>query len=327
LALLRRATYGYRWAADGDWWYSETSNQLGAAPTVMYYRRKVLLALIEAFGGRLKRTDCQKLLFLFCQVSGKNHYDFFPYQFGAFSFTAHYDKSRLAELGYLHAEDDFHLCAKQSYLDELHVQDRIVLRSLAVQLRKTRGKELIRKTYQEYPHFACRSRIVNELLKDPEIDQLQDCWNRDTTPCLFTLGYERLTVDAYLNTLVTNNIKVVVDVRNNPHSMKYGFSKKTLSKYVESAGMKYSHIPELGIPSALRKDIKTPSSYRKLFDLYESEIIPKQQAAIERLGAILAEHKRIALTCFEANPLFCHRHIIVDFMRQDKSFRTSVIHL
>jgi hypothetical protein len=45
----------------------------------MFYRRKILLALLEAFGGSLKRTDCQKLLFLFCQRRGKNYYDFFPY--------------------------------------------------------------------------------------------------------------------------------------------------------------------------------------------------------------------------------------------------------
>ena len=29
----------------------------------MYYRRKVLLALLEVFGGSLKNTDCEKLLF------------------------------------------------------------------------------------------------------------------------------------------------------------------------------------------------------------------------------------------------------------------------
>jgi hypothetical protein len=29
----------------------------------MYYRRKVLLALVEVFGGSLKNMDCEKLLF------------------------------------------------------------------------------------------------------------------------------------------------------------------------------------------------------------------------------------------------------------------------
>ena len=32
---------------------------------MMYYRRKLLLALIEVFDGNLKSTDCEKLLFNF----------------------------------------------------------------------------------------------------------------------------------------------------------------------------------------------------------------------------------------------------------------------
>jgi hypothetical protein len=56
----------------------------------MYYRRKILLALIEVFGGSLQSTDCEKLLFNFCQQTGKNHYDFFPYKYGPFSFLSYY---------------------------------------------------------------------------------------------------------------------------------------------------------------------------------------------------------------------------------------------
>src|SRR3989304_7086803 len=55
----------------------------------MYYRRKILLALIEVFGGSLQSTDCEKLLFNFCQKTGKNHYYFFPYKYGPFSFLSY----------------------------------------------------------------------------------------------------------------------------------------------------------------------------------------------------------------------------------------------
>lgn len=46
----------------------------------MCYRRKIILALIEVFGGSLPSTDCEKLLFTFCQQTCKNRYDFFPYK-------------------------------------------------------------------------------------------------------------------------------------------------------------------------------------------------------------------------------------------------------
>ena len=62
---------------------------------MMYYRRKLLLALLEVFDGNLNNTDCEKLLFNFCKVTGSNHYDFFPYRFGPFSFVSYYDKRRL----------------------------------------------------------------------------------------------------------------------------------------------------------------------------------------------------------------------------------------
>ena len=37
-----------------------------------------------------------------------------------------------------------------------------------------------------------------------------------------------------LNKLIANNIMAVVDVRNNPQSMKYGFSKKSFKQYILS---------------------------------------------------------------------------------------------
>ncbi len=52
----------------------------------MYYRRKLELALIQAFGGELSKTDFQKLLFLLTQKQEKPDYDFVPYKYGCFLF-------------------------------------------------------------------------------------------------------------------------------------------------------------------------------------------------------------------------------------------------
>jgi len=293
----------------------------------MYYRRKLLLALIEVFGGNLKRTDCQKLLFIFCQTMGKNHYDFFPYHYGAFSFIAYYDKRRLSELGLLKSTNDFQLSTSHSFLKEIETNDRLALQALHSQIGYLRGKKLIKKTYLEYPHFAARSKIVSGSFTTDEIKQLQIAWNTDTQPCLFTIGYEGLSIDAFLNKLITNNIAAVVDVRNNPQSMKYGFSKKSLGQYIENAGMNYIHIPELGIPSVMRKGLGTSLSHRSLFVTYKTELLPKQDDSIKRLKKLITENTRIALVCFEANHQFCHRHTLVEYLHNDKSFKTSVINL
>lgn len=57
----------------------------------MYYRRKVILALLESFGGDLEKISFQKLLFLFTRNQEKPAFDFVPYKQGCFSFQSYAD--------------------------------------------------------------------------------------------------------------------------------------------------------------------------------------------------------------------------------------------
>ena len=293
----------------------------------MFYRRKILLALLEAFDGSLKRTDCQKLLFLFCQRRGKNYYDFFPYKYGSFSFVLHQDKNRLTDLGILVEQDIFQLKEGVSFTKDISAQDYQVLEALIKEIGTLRGEKLIRKVYLEFPYFASRSNIVSKVLDQDDHEQISRGWNTDSSPCLFSIGYEGLSIDAYLNVLLSNNISVLIDVRKNPISMKYGFSKSKFADYLQKVGVLYFHFPELGIPSYLRQNLKTPAAYRKLFDLYSSYILPEQSIAIEKIKSILSEYKRVAITCFEADYRFCHRHKIIEYLSSNPDFDTSIVHL
>lgn len=283
--------------------------------------------MIEVFGGGLKNTDCEKLLFNFSQQTGKNHYDFFPYQYGPFSFISYYDKRRLVELGLLKSTDDFQLDRKHSYLNELTLADKAALLKFKLSIGNLRGDKLLKKTYRKFPKFAARSKIAERLFDPDELNQIKFAWNTDAKPLVFTIGYEGLTIDAFLNKLIANNITVVVDVRNNPQSMKYGFSKKSFKQFVESAGMKYIHIPELGIPSAMRKRLGESVSHTTLFQKYENELLPKQEAEIRQLIDLTNQNERIALVCFEADHHFCHRQTLVEHLQKNKSFKRAVIHL
>ncbi len=293
----------------------------------MYYRRKILLALIEVFDGSLKRTDCEKLLFNFCQHTGKNYYDFFPYQYGPFSFMSYYDKRRLTDLGLLKSTDDFETSTKHSYLNELLPADKVTLLNFKQSIGDLRGEKLVKKTYREFPQFTSRSKIVKRLFDVDEVKQLQSFWKKDSKPVVFTIGYEGLTIDSFLNKLIANNITIVVDVRNNPQSMKYGFSKKSFKQYIESAGMKYSHIPELGIPSAMRKGLGESISHTVLFQKYEKELLPKQEDEIKQLLNLTNQSERVALVCFEANHHYCHRHTLVEHLQKSSAFKRTVINL
>ncbi len=68
---------------------------------MLYYRRKILLALIEAFDGHLTAKQLQKYLFLFTRKQAEKAFDFIPYYYGCFSFQANQDIMTLAKLGYL----------------------------------------------------------------------------------------------------------------------------------------------------------------------------------------------------------------------------------
>jgi len=77
---------------------------------MLIYRQKVLLALLDAFGGKEATTDFQKYLFLYTTMCEKDKsYDFVPYKYGCFSFQASVDRLKLVEKGYLKNVDGWEL--------------------------------------------------------------------------------------------------------------------------------------------------------------------------------------------------------------------------
>ncbi len=191
----------------------------------MYYRRKVLLALTEVFGGSLPSSDCEKLLFTFCQQTGKIHYDFFPLQIRTIQFSL-----------VLRQADDFQtrhnpstlLRASTLLLERAHPSGQNRFAEIQISNRGFARCKLVRNIYRDFPQYTSRSKIAGRHFSADEINQLQFAWSTDTKPAVFSIGYEGLTIDSFLNKLIANNIIVVVDVRNNPQSMKYEFSKKSL---------------------------------------------------------------------------------------------------
>ena len=65
----------------------------------MYYRRKILLSLLENFDGQLNKTSLQKLLFIYTRWQEKKAFDFVPYKYGCYSFQAIQDLKTLGKYG------------------------------------------------------------------------------------------------------------------------------------------------------------------------------------------------------------------------------------
>lgn len=293
----------------------------------MFYRQKILLALIEAFGSRLNSRDLQKYLFLFTQKCQKEtSYDFVPYKYGCFSFQSYADRRNLTESGHLVAADDWVLSDK-GHLDSLKKGDAQKIVNFQKYYAKTSGDDLIREVYNKYPYYAINSEIAGRLLSPQELKKVKEHRPDNDEHCFFTIGYEGESFENYLNRLIQNNVKLLCDVRRNPFSRKYGFSKKTLSEALKRLGIEYLHMPELGIVSEKRQELNSQEDYDRLFNEYERTTLKENKQALEKLLGLLKEKRRIAITCFEAEPCQCHRGRVAKAASKMPGWNYPVEHL
>lgn len=277
----------------------------------MYYRRKYLLALIQEFGGRLDNLNLQKLLFLATRRQEKKAFDFVPYKYGCFSFQANQDLSTMTKYGHVERKDHTWICVdNENYKSLLKKEDAATLSWAYNTYSNCQSEDLILETYRNYPFFATKSKIAKNILTSEELDKVNAQKRISNEPMFFTIGYEGISLEKYLNKLIINDVKLLVDVRKNSFSMKYGFSKSQLQNACEGIGVMYIHIPQLGIESQERKELNSMLDYKNLFESYKSTTLKENQEYLHQLKELCAEHVRVAITCFEKEVCMCHRSVV-----------------
>ncbi|MEW6302673.1 MAG: DUF488 family protein [Verrucomicrobiota bacterium] len=298
---------------------------------MLFERQRRLLALLDAHGGELGNLDFQKLLFLFCrEVEESPAYEFVPYKYGGFSFTSYADKRRLTEQGLLADEERvWKLTPAGKLAATVAPLARMKMDRFAQQHAQLRGDALVAEVYRRHPYHATRSEIVARVLAGDPLALLAIEAARPATPRpgLCTIGYEGRSLEGYLNCLLRDGVTLLCDVRRNPLSRKFGFSKGTLSRSCEGVGIRYEHLPELGIASEERRELKTQADYDALFATYERESLPRQGAALAKIKAWIASGERVALTCYEHAPAQCHRHCVAEALEQEAGLRCVAQHL
>ena len=294
----------------------------------MFYRRKIIFALIQLLGGELEKIRVQKLLFLFNQKLQKPEYDFVPYKFGCYSYSANADLITMVKKGDLiENENNYIKKNSQDFLKSLKPEDKKKLIEVVSLYGKMSNSALIKHTYINFPYYAINSTIAETVLDSQQILKVKNLKNNSDETILFTIGYEGVSLESYLNKLIRNDIKLLVDVRKNPLSMKYGFSKSLLKKYCESLGIDYIHIPEVGINSDLRQELNTQLDYDNLFKDYKKTTLLKTETYQKTIIDLLINYKRIALTCFEADICQCHRKPLAEAIAKFPIFDYDVKHL
>jgi hypothetical protein len=294
----------------------------------MFYRRKIILALFQLFDGQLEKIRLQKLLFLFSQRQQKPDYDFIPYKYGCYSYSANADLTTMVKKGILNETDStFSSNEKSDFIKTLKESDKRNIQEIKSLYGKMDSTALMKHTYINYPFFAINSIKASSILTKGELEKVNKCKPLNNKTILFTIGYEGISLEEYLTRLVKNDVKILVDVRNNPQSMKYGFSKNQLKNYCASLGIEYVHFPEVGVQSNQRQELNAQVDYDNLFAGYKRNNLSKTKSTQTAILNLLIKHKRIALTCFEANIWQCHRKHLAESIELLPGFEYETKHI
>lgn len=282
---------------------------------MFYYRRKILLALLEELGGCLSAIQMQKYLFLFTRKQEDNvAFEFVPYKYGGFSFQANQDIFTLSKYGYIEVADNkektISLLKAGKYISELDMFDQQAVRMVSEEFGALSTRDLIRYTYTHYPFYAVNSTIAHQLLTEEELEKVDKQRRHSDEIQLFTIGYEGRTLESYIKTLIINDVHVLCDVRKNAYSQKFGFSKSQLQNACQGVGIEYVHVPSLGIESEHRQNLYSQEDYNRLFAKYAQSTLIQNADSIQYVYDLIQQKKRVALTCFEKDPNQCHRYIV-----------------
>lgn len=267
----------------------------------MLKRQAILLRFLERADRQVSHFEIVKWSFILKQETsskgGDSFFDFLPYKKGPFSFCLYQEAGKLENKGYMAPYDDNHWIATDKSSTATATLDNVIksdVDRIIERFSKKTKEELVDYVYSRNPWFT-----VNNLIRKEQTRPV-------ATPMVFTSGYQSLSVDSFLNRLMRTGIQRIIDVRSNPIARRYGFHKSTLMRLCGYLGLDYIHVPELGIPSSLRRNLETIADYEKLFTEYEKTVLVEQTVALERVSALMSE-KPSVLVCMEADPKYCHR--------------------
>ena len=292
-------------------------------------KHKIILALIGKLGPQLTNTELMNYLFLYTRKQCCPAFDFVPYKYGCFSFEAYHEISLLLKNEFISFTDQvYSLNPGVTVPDFDDFEDRAAIWHVHGNYKELRGMDLLRKNFMDYPYYAIRSTILNEVLPDPaDQAKVQAAVPQAGPDGFYSIGYQGLTLDQYLNELIRQDVRVLAGVRNNPYSMKFGFKRSELSDGAVKMGIRYVSFKELGIESQNRQDLNSQDDYDRIFAEYEATVLPRETDALARLYKLFENEKRVAVTCFEKDPKQCHRTRILKKLAADHSELAGKIYL
>jgi uncharacterized protein (DUF488 family) len=113
---------------------------------------------------------------------------------------------------------------------------------------------------------------------------------------VFTVGYEARTHADLVRRLREAGVQRVVDVRASARSPRPGSSKGPLGRALETAGLEYRHLPEVGDPF----HAEAAADLAGVLARYREQLAAHPEAEAALAAAVTGAPT--ALLCAEANP-------------------------
>ena len=271
----------------------------------MLRRQRTILKLFSTADCPIPATKFQKYVFLLRQETflgrDSTFYDFLPYKYGPYSFAAQREIEALTAYGYLALSGSLLSLTTLGKREAVTVDSDTSRAVLAIVSKygKIGLQPLLKDVYVRYPWYA-RNSELQELVPDGVKKP------KRAAVAVYTIGYEGRSVDGFLDKLLHVGVRRIIDVRANPVSMKYGFAKSSLSSLAAKLSIGYVHCPQLGIPSSRRKQAHTDTDFRRLFNYYESQILPAQEDDAAKVAELMKVTPSVLL-CMEREAANCHR--------------------
>lgn len=138
--------------------------------------------------------------------------------------------------------------------------------------------------------------------------------NRLTT--VWTIGHSTRSLSEFVDLLLLNNIRVLVDIRAFPGSRRFPhFNKENLSASLNQLGIDYVHLPGLGGRRKPKENSTNTAwrhpSFRGYADYMETDEFRRHIATLEEL----ASKTNTAYMCSEAPWWKCHRALVSDYLK------------
>jgi len=257
--------------------------------------------MLKKAGGSLAKIELMKWAFLISQETpsrgGPAFYSFVPYKYGPYSFLLQQDMLALKKIGLVEEIDSKGWGLSPAHKDTVESPRECEdIARITLRYQGLTTNDLIDTVYSRYPWFTINCEHAGRRAQErPHADR-----------AVYTIGYQGLSIDAFLNRLLKYGISTLADVRNNPASRNFGFHKSTLSRLCENLGIEYIGFPDLGVPASDRMDLKSPQDYETVFNGYRSRVLTKNLPALDSLARVVQE-KSTTLVCMESDPALCHR--------------------